>query len=134
MIDTAMLTAAEVEWLNAYHKQARGGDTSSTTPPRPCHPGSGLNYRWVRLTRSLLRYRPPVALICCFLLVLSAQVWDTVSPRVSGKALEWLRANTKPLGGGAAHGGNGSGAKASGSGEVAKGGKKEGEKAKAGAA
>ena len=26
-----------------------------------------------------------------------AEVWDKVSPRVSGPALEWLRANTAPL-------------------------------------
>lgn len=34
------------------------------------------------------------------------QVWDTVSPRLTGDALEWLRANVKPLtGAGAAAGG-----------------------------
>ena len=26
-----------------------------------------------------------------------AEVWDKVSPRVSGSALEWLRVNTAPL-------------------------------------
>jgi Xaa-Pro aminopeptidase len=26
-----------------------------------------------------------------------AEVWDKVSPRVSGAALEWLRINTAPL-------------------------------------
>jgi C-terminal region of peptidase_M24 len=25
------------------------------------------------------------------------EVWDSVSPRVSGETLEWLRANTMPL-------------------------------------
>lgn len=43
-----------------------------------------------------------------------------MSPRMSGKALEWLRQNTKPLGAGAAAG-NGNGAS------------KGAEKAKAGA-
>lgn len=52
--------------------------------------------------------------------VCALQVWETVSPRMSGKALEWLRQNTKPLGAGAAAG-NGNGAS------------KGAEKAKAGA-
>lgn len=63
----------------------------------------------------------------CLSLVGAAQVWDTVSPRMSGKALEWLRTNTKPIGATGSAGAGGSGANG------AKEAMKEGERATAGA-
>lgn len=108
MVDPDLMRPEEVEWLDAYHTEVtshRPAETGLGPGPGLLGTGQSCNLpstcscqvsvpRGHGHAQPLVNPLPPYG--CKYP---SAQVWEAVSPRLSGhaRALQWLRANTRPL-------------------------------------